>query len=96
MDVCHMLANIEKRRGIKNESYWNRCWKRKCMATLKNDKGSNDKINVFITLLYPRNNIKFNASKTRNNVDIIDHLNRIKRYVRERSINRFILVIDNV
>jgi hypothetical protein len=58
-------------------------------------KGSNDKVNVFITLLYPLNGIKFNTSKTRNSNDFTHHLNNIKRYVRKRSIKRFILVIDN-
>ena len=58
-------------------------------------KGSNDKVNVFITLLYPMNGIKFNTSKTRNSNDFINHLNSIKRYVLKRSIKRFILVIDN-
>ena len=59
-------------------------------------KGSNDKVNVFITLLYPLlNGIKFNTSKTRNSNDFINHLYSIKRYVLKRSIKRFILVIDN-
>ena len=58
-------------------------------------KGSNNKVNVFITLLYPQNGIKFTTSKTRNSNDFINHLNRIKRYVLKRSIRRFILVIDN-
>ena len=59
-------------------------------------KGSNDKVNVFITLLYPLNGIKFITSKTRNSSnDFINHLNNIKRYVLKRSIKRFILVIDN-
>jgi DDE superfamily endonuclease len=58
-------------------------------------KGYNDKVNIFITLLYPQNGIKFNTSKTRNSNDFINHLNSIKRYVRKRDIKRFILVIDN-
>ena len=58
-------------------------------------KGSNSKVNVFITLLYPLNGIKFTTSKTRNSNDFINHLNSIKRYVLKRSIRRFILVIDN-
>ena len=58
-------------------------------------KGSNDKVNVFITLLYPLNGIKFNTSTTRNSNDFIYHLKNIKRYVLKRSIKRFILVIDN-
>ena len=58
-------------------------------------KGSNNKVNVFVTLLYPLNGIKFNTSKTRNSNDFINHLKNIKRYVRKRSIKRFILVIDN-
>ena len=59
-------------------------------------KGSNDKVNAFIILLYPQNGIKFNTSKTRNSSnDFINHLNSIKRYVLKRSIKRFILVIDN-
>lgn len=59
-------------------------------------KGSNDKVNVFITLLYPQNGIKFNTSKTRNSSnDFINHPKSIKRYVLKRSIKRFILVIDN-
>ena len=58
-------------------------------------KGSNDKVNAFITLLYPLNGIKFTTSKTRNSSDFINHLNSIKRYVLQRTIKRFILVIDN-
>ena len=58
-------------------------------------KGSKKKVNVFITLLYPMNGIKFTTSKTRNSNDFINHLNSIKRYVLKRSIKRFILVIDN-
>jgi DDE superfamily endonuclease len=58
-------------------------------------EGSNDKVNVFITLLYPLNGIKFTTSKTRNTNDFIHHLISIKRYVRKRSVKRFILVIDN-
>jgi len=58
-------------------------------------KGSNSKVNVFITLLYPQNGIKFTTSKTRNSNDFINHLKSIKRYVIKKSIRRFILVIDN-
>lgn len=59
-------------------------------------KGSNDKVNVFITLLYPMNGIKFTTSKTRNSSNyFINHLKSIKRYVLQRTIKRFILVIDN-
>ena len=58
-------------------------------------KGSNDKVNAFITLLYSLNRIKFTTSKSRNSQDFINHLNSIKRYVRKRDIKRFILVIDN-
>ncbi len=32
-------------------------------------KGTNDKVNAFITLLYPLNKIKFNTGKTRNSSD---------------------------
>jgi hypothetical protein len=63
-------------------------------------KGSKKKVNAFITLLYPLNGIKFNTSKqskTRNSSnDFINYLNSIKRYVRKRNVNRFIIVIDNV
>ena len=58
-------------------------------------KGSNDKVNVFITLLYPLNGIKFTTSKTRNSNDFKNHLKSIKRYVRKRNVKRFIIVIDN-
>ncbi len=58
-------------------------------------KGSKKKINVFITLLYPLNGIKFTTSKTRNSNDFINHLKSIKRYVLQRTIKRFLLVIDN-
>jgi transposase len=54
-----------------------------------------EKVNAFITLLYPYNGIKFNTSKTRNSNDFINHLKNIKRYVIKRGIKRFILVIDN-
>ena len=58
-------------------------------------KGTNDKVNAFITLLYLYNGIKFNTSRTRNSDDFISHIKNIKRYVLKRSIKRFILVIDN-
>ncbi len=58
-------------------------------------KGTNDKVNAFITLLYPLNKIKFNTGKTRNSNDFINHLKNIKRYVLKRNVKRFILVIDN-
>jgi transposase len=57
--------------------------------------GSNNKVNVFITLLYPQNRIKFNTSRTRNSNDFINHLKSIKRYVLKRNVKRFILVMDN-
>jgi DDE superfamily endonuclease len=58
-------------------------------------KGTNDKVNAFITLLYPYNGIKFNMGKTRNSTDFINHLKNIRRYVLKRNIKRFILVLDN-
>jgi hypothetical protein len=59
-------------------------------------KGTKEKVNAFITLLYPYNNgIKFNTSKTRNSNDFINHLRNIGRYVMKRCIRRFILIIDN-
>lgn len=59
-------------------------------------QGTKEKVNAFITLLYPYNGIKFNTTgKTRNSKDFIIHLRNIKRYVIKRGIKRFILVIDN-
>ncbi len=48
-------------------------------------KGSKNKVNVFITLLYPLNGIKFTTSKTRNSNDFINHLKSIKRYVQKEK-----------
>ena len=56
-------------------------------------KGSNRKINAFITLLYPSNKIKL--SKSRKSNDFIDHLRSIGNYVKNNKIKRFILVTDN-
>jgi hypothetical protein len=59
-------------------------------------QGTKEKVNAFITLLYPYNGIRFNMTgKTRNSDDFINHLKNIKRYVIKRCIKRFILVIDN-
>ena len=58
-------------------------------------KGSNRKINAFITLLYPSNKIKFKISKSRRSTDFIDHLRSIGNYVKNNKIKRFILVTDN-
>ena len=58
-------------------------------------KGLNEKINAFITLLYPSNKIKFKISKSRTSTDFIDHLRNISRYVKKNKIKRFILVTDN-
>ena len=58
-------------------------------------KGSNAKINAFITLLYPSNKIKFKISKSRTSTDFIDHLRNIRDYIKKNKIKRFILVTDN-
>jgi hypothetical protein len=58
-------------------------------------KGSNAKINAFITLLYPSNKIKFKISKSRTSTDFIDHLRNIGDYIKKNKIKRFILVTDN-
>ena len=58
-------------------------------------KGSNRKINAFITLLYPSNKIKFNISKSRTSADFINHVISIRSYVKKNKIKRFILVTDN-
>jgi hypothetical protein len=58
-------------------------------------KGSNEKINAFITLLYPSNKIKFKICKSRTSADFIDHLRNIGSYIKKSKIKRFILVTDN-
>jgi transposase len=59
-------------------------------------KGSNRKINAFITLLYPSSNkIKFKISNSRTSTDFIDHLRNIRDYIKNNKIKRFILVTDN-
>ncbi len=56
-------------------------------------KGTNDKVNAFITLLYPYNGIKFNTSRTRNSDDFINHIKNIKRYVLKRASNDLFLLL---
>ena len=58
-------------------------------------KGSNAKINAFITLLYRSNRIKFKITKSRTSTDFIDHLKSIGNYIKKNKIKRFILVTDN-
>jgi transposase len=58
-------------------------------------KGSNAKVNALITLIYPLNNVKFKISKSRTSNDFIDHLRRIKLYVKNNKIKRFIMITDN-
>lgn len=58
-------------------------------------KGSNAKVNAFITLIYPLNKVKFKISKSRTSKDFINHLRSIKRYVKTNKVKRFILVMDN-
>jgi hypothetical protein len=58
-------------------------------------KGSNAKINAFITLLYSSNRIKFKITKSRTSTDFIDHLRNIGDYIKKNKIKRFILVTDN-
>lgn len=58
-------------------------------------KGSNAKINAFITLLYPSNRIKFKITKSRTSTDFINHLRSIEDYIKKNKIKRFILVTDN-
>ena len=42
-------------------------------------KGSNRKINAFITLIYPSNKVKFKITKSRTSKDFIDHLKKHKK-----------------
>jgi transposase len=58
-------------------------------------KGSNAKVNAFITLIYPLNKVKFKISKSRTSKDFINHLRSIKCYVKTNKVKRFILVMDN-
>lgn len=58
-------------------------------------KGSNAKINAFITLLYPSNRIKFKITKSRTSTDFINHLRSIEDYIKKNKIKRFILITDN-
>jgi DDE superfamily endonuclease len=58
-------------------------------------KGSNRKINAFVTLLHPSNKIKFKISKSRTSTDFIDHLKNIRNYVKKNKIKRFMLITDN-
>jgi hypothetical protein len=58
-------------------------------------KGSNGKINAFITLLYPSNKIKFKITKSRTSTHFIDHLRKIGNYTKKNNIKRFILITDN-
>ena len=58
-------------------------------------KGSNAKVNVLITLIYPLNKVKFKISKSRTSNDFIDHIRSIKRYVKNNKIKRFIMITDN-
>ncbi len=58
-------------------------------------KGSNAKINAFITLLYPSDKIKFKITKSRTSTDFINHLRNIGSYIKKNKIKRFILVTDN-
>jgi transposase len=58
-------------------------------------KGSNTKINAFITLTYPSIKIKFKISKSRASNDFIDYLRSIKHYVKRNKIKRFIMATDN-
>ncbi len=58
-------------------------------------KGSNRKINAFITPLYPSNKIKFKISKSRTSTDFLDHLKNIRNYVKKNRIKRSILITDN-
>jgi transposase len=58
-------------------------------------KGSNTKINAFITLTYPSNKIKFKITKSRTSDDFIDHLRNIKYYLIKNKVKRFILITDN-
>lgn len=57
-------------------------------------KGSNAKVNAFITLIYPLNKVKFKISKSRISYYFINHLRSIKCYVIKNKVKRFILVID--
>ncbi|MGB8935747.1 MAG: transposase, partial [Candidatus Nitrosopolaris sp.] len=58
-------------------------------------KGSNRKINAFITLHYPSNKIKFKISKSRTSTDFIDRIRSVGNYIKKNKIKRFILITDN-
>ena len=50
-------------------------------------KGSNRKINAFITLLYPSYKVKFKITKSRTSTDFIDHLSNIGDYIKDKMIH---------
>jgi hypothetical protein len=54
-------------------------------------KGSNAKINAFITILYPSNRIKFKIAKSRTSTDFIDHLRKIADYIKKNKIKSNII-----
>lgn len=57
-------------------------------------KGSNAKVDAFITFTYPLNKVKFKISKSITSSDFIGHLRSIKYYVKTNKVKRFILVTD--
>ena len=91
-----MLLGFEDETWLYMQSYITRTYMKRGEQQKVLHKGTNNKVNAFITLLYPQNKIKFNTSrKTRNSDDFINHLKNIKRYILKRKVKRFILVIDN-
>src|SRR5918999_3063171 len=79
-----ILLGFEDETWLHLQPYITRTYMRRGEQQKILHKGSNDKVNVFITLLYPLNRIKFNTSKTRNSSnDFINHLKSIKRCTTE-------------
>src|SRR5918999_592153 len=73
-----MLLGFEDETWLHLQPYITRTYMRRGKQQKILHKGSKKKVNVFITLLYPLNGIKFNTSKTRNSSDFIHHLNSIE------------------
>lgn len=57
--------------------------------------GVNRRWNIFITMLYPSNRLKYNFYRRRRSIEFRRHLEGVLRYSSKKGYKRIVLIMDN-
>ena len=72
-----------------------RCWTKKGKQLKIPTLGYNKRVNLFITLCWPKKNIIWNTFSRRRNIEFRKHLSTITAYAKRHKIKKIIFFIDH-